>query len=203
MAFKALFANFKDMTKYFVAAALVLTAGIVLGYGYSDRFDTILQSQIAGLRDLAKMIQEKDHSTLWLLGFIFLNNGIKSIFIIAAGVFFGILPIAFLLINGMVIGYLAQMQAETDQLTLFLKGILPHGVLEIPAIVIACAYGIKLGSIMASGLLRAIGVRTKGEFAAELSGFIKLFMPLAALLIGVLFIAAVIEATITPWLIGL
>ncbi|TNJ62218.1 stage II sporulation protein M [Paenibacillus hemerocallicola] len=201
MTLKALFAHFKEMNNYFIAAALVFAAGVVLGFGYSDRFEAVLQSQIEGLRELARSIQAKDHSMLWLFGFIFLNNALKSILIIFAGMFFGLLPIGFLLINGMVIGYLAELQAEAGLMGLFLKGILPHGIIEIPAIILACAYGIKFGTIMGKGLLRLLSSRGRSVFAADLERFIKLTVPLVGLLVVSLLVAAIIESTITPWLI--
>lgn len=203
MTLKALFAHFKEMNNYFIAAALVFAAGIVLGYGYSERFEAVLQSQIEGLRELAKSIQAKDHSMLWLFGFIFLNNALKSILIVFAGIFFGLLPIGFLLINGMVIGYLAELQADAGLMGVFLKGILPHGIIEIPAIIVACAYGIKFGTIMGKGMLRLLSSRGRTVFAADLERFIKLTVPLIGLLVVSLLVAAIIESTITPWLIGM
>ncbi|PYI50175.1 stage II sporulation protein M [Paenibacillus flagellatus] len=203
MSIHALFRHFKEMHNYFIAATLVFVCGIVLGYGYSDRFDNILQSQVEGLRDLAKAISEKDHSMLWLFGFIFLNNAIKSVLIVYAGVFFGILPIGFLLINGMVIGYLAELQTEAGQLAFLLKGLIPHGVIEIPAIIIACAYGIKFGSIMGKGTLRLVNARGRQSFAADLERFMKLTVPLIGLLVVSLLAAAIIESFVTPWVIRL
>lgn len=203
MTLRALFVHFKEMINYFIAASLVFVAGVVLGYGYSDRFDVILQSQIEALRELARTIQSKDHSMLWLFGFIFLNNALKSIFIVFAGVFFGLLPIGFLLINGMVVGYLADIQANAGELGLFFKGILPHGVIEIPAVIVACAYGMKLGSIVGKGLLRMLSSRGREAFTADMSKFIRLSVPLIVLLVVSLLIAAIIESTITPWIMGL
>lgn len=203
MTIGALFRHFKGMYNYFIAAALVFAAGIVLGYGYSDHFDRILQSQVEGLQQLAKSIAEKDHSMLWLFGFIFLNNAIKSILIVFAGILFGILPIGFLLINGMIIGYLAELQVQAGHLGFFVKGVVPHGIIEIPAIIVACAYGIKFGSIMGKGMLRFMSATGREKFAADLQSFMKISVPLIGLLTLSLFVAAVIESTITPWIIGL
>lgn len=191
------------MNNYFIVSVLIFAAGIVLGYGYSDQFDNFLQSQIKGLESLARSISQKENSVLWLFGFIFLNNAIKSVLIIFAGIFFGVLPISFLLINGMVVGYLAELQASTGELGFFFKAIVPHGIIEIPAIIIACAYGIKFGSIMAKGLLRIFSSQGRNAFAAELERFMKITVPLVILLVGSLLAAAIIESTITPWIIRL
>jgi len=138
-----------------------------------------------------------------LFGFIFLNNALKSILIIYAGVFFGVLPLFFLIINGMVIGYLAELQVQTGQLGLFMKGIVPHGIIEIPAIIIACAYGLKLGGIMGKGLLRFPSGAGRLAFANEIRRFMKVSVPLIGLLAVTLLVAAIIESTVTPWVIRL
>ncbi|MFC3772762.1 stage II sporulation protein M [Paenibacillus sp. GCM10012303] len=203
MRFKALFMHFREMNNYFIVSMLIFATGIVLGYGYSEQFDNMLQSQIKGLESLARSISEKENSVLWLFGFIFLNNAIKSVLIIFAGIFFGVLPIGFLLINGMVVGYLAELQANAGELGFFFKAIVPHGIIEIPAIIVACAYGIKFGAIMAKGMLRLFSSQGRNAFAADLEQFLKITVPLVILLVGSLLAAAIIESTITPWIVQL
>lgn len=202
MTIKALLRHFTEMYKYFIAAALVFAAGVYLGFGYSEQFDALLKTQIEGLRTLAESLSEKNHSMLWFFGFIFLNNALKSILVLFAGVAFGIAPLAFLLINGMLVGYLGEMFAKTDQLGAFMIGILPHGIIEIPAIILACAYGIKFGSIMAKGVLRMVSAQGRAAFTAELERFLKICVPLIGVLTVSLLAAALIESMITPWLIG-
>ncbi|GAA3411882.1 stage II sporulation protein M [Paenibacillus hodogayensis] len=202
-AWGTLFVHLKGMQKYMIAATLVFIAGVVLGYADSGQFEAILQGQLEGLQKLARDIAEKEHSMIWLFGYILLNNTIKSVLIVFAGVFFGVLPLFFLLINGMVIGYLAQLQAEAGHLGLFLKGIIPHGILEIPAVILACAYGIKLGAIMGKGLLGAGSGRGRAAFVAELQHFMRVALPLIALLVVSLLVAAIIESFITPLIMKL
>jgi len=191
------------MRKYFIAAALVFVTGVILGYADSEHFEAILQSQVKGLQELARSLSMKDHSVVWLFGFIFLNNAIKSVLIIFAGAFFGVLPLFFLVINGMVIGYLAELQTQTGQFGYFLKGILPHGIFEIPAIVLACAYGLKFGAIVSKGLFGLLSNRSRQAFAADLQRFRKISLPLIGLLIGTLLVAAIVESVVTPWLLGM
>jgi stage II sporulation protein M len=147
------------MTKYWIASSMVFLAGIVLGYGFSSSFDSFIQSQIDGLRELARMIEDQPNSKLYLFGVIFLNNTFKSILMVFAGALFAFIPVFFLVINGMILGYLAENQVEAGQLGLLLKGILPHGIIEIPAIVIASAFGIRFGAILFKGLLSILSPR--------------------------------------------
>ncbi|WP_164821462.1 stage II sporulation protein M [Paenibacillus koleovorans] len=198
--FRLLFRYMAATPKYMIAAALVFLAGVVLGYAYSEQFDAFLREQIEGLRELAQSISNKPHSQLYLFGFIFLNNAFKSLLIVFSGVLLAFVPIFFLVINGMIIGYLAFHQAEADQLGLLLKGILPHGVIEIPAIIVASAFGIRLGAIMFKGLLSAFSSRGRTLFREEMRMFWKIAPALCVLLVGSLLVAAIIESTFTPWL---
>lgn len=201
--FQLLFRYMAARPKYLNAAVLVFLTGIVMGYAFSERFDAFLQSQLEGLRELARMIDDKPNSTLYLFGIIFLNNALKSILIIFSGALLAFIPIFFLVINGMIIGYLAVVQVKADHLGLLLKGILPHGIIEIPAIVLAAAFGIRLGTIVFKGLLTMISSRGRVAFLEEMRQFMKVVPALAVLLVVSLLIAAIIESTVTPLLMKL
>jgi stage II sporulation protein M len=83
-----------------------------------------------------------------------------------------------------------------------LQGILPHGILEIPAIIIASAYGIRLGMFVLKGLFLWLSPNNKTAFRAEFRGFMQMSMQLVMFLTIVLFVAAIIESTFTFWLIS-
>jgi stage II sporulation protein M len=201
--FQLLFRYIAARPKYLNAAVLVFVAGLVMGYAFSERFDAFLQNQLEGLRQLSRMIGDKPNSSLYLFGIIFLNNALKSILIIFSGALLAFIPIFFLVINGMIIGYLAVMQVKADHLSLLLKGLLPHGIIEIPAIVLASAFGIRLGTIVFKGLLTMISSRGRAAFLEEIRQFLKVVPALAVLLVVSLLVAAIIESTVTPWLMKL
>jgi stage II sporulation protein M len=191
------------MNKYWIASSLIFLVGIVLGYGYSESFDAFIQSQIDGLRELARMIEDKPNTKLYLFGVIFLNNTFKSILMVFAGALFAFIPVFFLVINGMILGYLAENQVQSEQLGLLLKGILPHGIIEIPAIVIASAFGIRFGAILFKGLLSILSPRGRAASKAEVLQFMRITPALCLGLVVSLLVAAIIESTITPWVMGL
>ena len=80
-----------------------------------------------------------------MFAFIFFNNAIKSFAVVALGFFFGIIPILFIAINGILLGLTASVIIKGQGIVHLLVGILPHGVLEVPALLIASAYGVQLG----------------------------------------------------------
>ncbi|WP_240941892.1 stage II sporulation protein M [Paenibacillus sp. HB172176] len=196
--------HLKEMNGYIGFSFVMFLAGIVIG-GTNDSFHAFLNGQMAGLQQLAEQIDQSQNKTLTMIAVIFFNNAIKAILMMYVGVFFGIIPVIFLLINGMVIGYLLQIVAlDPDSpsiISVIFQALLPHGIIEIPAIVIACAYGMKFGTL----ILRAIGqvIWHRSRLAGtgkEIERLMIRFVPMAVVLIIALFIAAIIESTFTVWL---
>ena len=75
----------------------------------------------------------------------FLNNNIKIILsLIFGSLTFSILTVIILLYNGIIIGITIKTAARQIGLTEALFLILPHGIFEIPAIIIAGAAGFKI-----------------------------------------------------------
>lgn len=192
--------QFRLMKHYFIASALVFIIGIMLGAGYSDQFQGFIEGQLKGMQQLAESINGKPNQQWSLFWLIFWNNTIKSVAIIALGAVFGVLPLFFLLANGLILGYLGAVTANKESLWFFIKGILPHGVIEIPAIIFACAFGLRLGMLMLKMVASLISPERSVRYKEELAGFMKALAPIVLILIISLTIAAVIESTFTYWI---
>lgn len=82
---------------------------------------------------------------------LFTNNVGVSLFAFALGITLGLGTAWLMFYNGIVTGALAAVFVEAGQLTAFATGILPHGVIEIPA----CLIGGAAGFVLAQGMLRA------------------------------------------------
>lgn len=199
--------HFKQMNPYIAFGSILFLAGMVIG-GTNPAFKSFLNEQLKGLGHLADMIDKSNNPTLTMIVFIFLNNAIKSILVIYLGALFGILPFLFLVVNGMLIGYLLKTSAELHGggyvMEVILKGLLPHGILEIPAIIIACAYGMRFGVLVFKAGGSLIFARTSSaKLSGELESFVVRTVPVMVILTILLLIASVIESTITTWLIGM
>jgi uncharacterized membrane protein SpoIIM required for sporulation len=84
-------------------------------------------------------------------GKLFANNMSVSLVAFALGMTLGVGSAWLLFYNGVLAGALGAVFVEANQLTAFAVGILPHGVLEIPA----CLIGGAAGFVLARGLIRA------------------------------------------------
>ena len=84
-------------------------------------------------------------STFQLFIYILLNNSIKAFLVILLGFFFGIVPIFFVFTNANLIGLVLAVFGAREGFLKVVLSLLPHGIFEIPAILIASGYGLWLG----------------------------------------------------------
>ncbi|TVX97569.1 stage II sporulation protein M [Paenibacillus cremeus] len=193
-------AQMKSMKHYFIASALVFIAGIIMGALYSEQFHTFIDSQMEALKQIAQSVDGKENPQWTLFWLIFWNNASKSLLIIALGLFFGVFPLFFLMANGLLIGYMCMVTVEKQSWLVVVKSIIPHGILEIPAIVFASALGLRLGFLVLKFSFSMISPTRQTLVRGQLQGFLKALIPVCTLLVGVLLVAALIESTVTFWL---
>ena len=132
---------------------------------------------------------------------IFYNNVLKSVFMMFAGIVFAVLPVFFLVVNGMVIGFLFKVlsMANQDMVSFVVKGLLPHGIIEIPAILIAAAFGLRFGVLAIQRMIPSYRMRPD---AMTFKLWSKKTWNGALWVTVMLFIGAIIESTITLWLVS-
>ncbi|UQZ33680.1 hypothetical protein C2I18_09170 [Paenibacillus sp. PK3_47] len=196
----SIFTFAKDLStirKALLLAVILFIAGGALGWAGTESLQRLLAGQLEGLREISQSINSSDQPQWNFFIFIFLNNSIKSVVIIFLGALFGILPALFLLINGAVIGYLIHISAiqGADLFELIVKGLLPHGIIEIPAIIIACAFGIQFGGKVISEIFSSASRREQRSGSWPI--FMRQTLTASIWITILLFVAAIIESTIT------
>lgn len=72
-----------------------------------------------------------------------LNNMGAALLIAGTGLLFSIPTIIMLLFNGLMIGFIIALSAAVHSFPTLLAGMLPHGILEIPALLLAGAIGLR------------------------------------------------------------
>ncbi|MHA0857720.1 stage II sporulation protein M [Paenibacillus sp. CMAA1364] len=184
-----------------MVSSLIFCLGILIGWLGTESIADFMNQQIEGIRTISEGLSESEHPKWSFFVFIFLNNSIKSVLVIFFGMFLGILPIVFLMINGMVLGYLVHhlsLQGE-NMFDVIVKGLLPHGIIEIPIIIIACAFGLRLGMMVWRRLL-TWNREKRDSHGLEWRTFFKRVGPISMWIVISLFVAAIIESTFTFWL---
>ena len=125
-----------------------------------------------------------------LLLLIFLNNAIKALGAIAFGVLLGIPPIIFVGANGFMIGVAVLALQSSLGFGVLVASLVPHGIIEIPLLLLASALGRRVGMESLKYLLKQ-----QSAVRAELRRGLRIYVKW--ILTG-LFIAALIEVFITP-----
>jgi uncharacterized membrane protein SpoIIM required for sporulation/ABC-type transport system involved in multi-copper enzyme maturation permease subunit len=106
---------------------------------------------------------------------------------------FGTLAIALLMLPMTVIFFLVVQAANVyNPVTFFAAAVLPHGVLELPAVVIATALSVRLGAVF---MAPPKGMTVGEGWLLALADFVKVFL---ALVVPLLALAAVVEVYVTP-----
>jgi stage II sporulation protein M len=131
-----------------------------------------------------------NESPTMIMLFIFVNNTLNSLFAMLLGIFFGIWPIIFIIVNGFFIGVVVFSSVQEYSILVVLSALLPHGIIELPMIFISASMGLRLGVLAFQKIFRIKEIKFKYELFSAIRFFATVIVPL-------LFIAAIIETFIT------
>ena len=151
--------TFRQHSRFFMAALLLTIFGALFG-GAAVAFDPDAKAAIAPfphlLQNPAERVKEEESRTNPLLASsksrfsaaLITNNTKVSILALALGVTWGIGTLILLFYNGVVLGAVIFDYVRAGQSVFLMGWLLPHGVIEIPAILIAGQAGLLLGQAL-------------------------------------------------------
>lgn len=171
---------------------LCMIFGIIFGYKYSDITEQILKGFIEGKSDI---ISDTGNINALLL---IKNNIVACCVSIILGFFpFIFLTILTLSLNGFLVGVtlgFGQTIYNMSIIKIFVFGILPHGIFEIPSLVISMAMGLYL----CLNITKKIIGKSCEKIFIILIEYIRIFI---CVILPLLIIAGFVESYITPMLI--
>jgi stage II sporulation protein M len=184
---------FRDLKPYLVTAILLFVLGILAGSLLAGHpaFPALKVSESLG--GFAQMFLNLPRPVLALM--IFANNAVKTLLVIVLGIAFAIVPLAFILVNGLAIGVVLHLTAQSNGIAYSLLATVPHGVFELPGVLAGAAIGLMLGNKAISRLFR----RSELKVGSELSRALKIF---ASTIVPLLLIGAITEAYLTAAILG-
>ena len=181
-----------------VIAAAVVVGGLAVGWAVAQLYP--LPAGLIDVAGLGNYDWAGDMPDVPLLpGFdargIFLHNlRVVGVSLALAPLSFGSVPLMLSLPAMLLVGFFAGEAAflGLNPLVFLLVFIMPHGILELPAIVLATAFGLRLGaSIMAP----PAGFSVTEGLLLSVADLIKVFF---LVVVPMLFLAAVLEVYLTP-----
>ncbi|MBI2047239.1 stage II sporulation protein M [Candidatus Pacearchaeota archaeon] len=171
------FVFLKKSKAYIITISVIFVAFALLGY-FNPSY--IPEYMLKIIKELVEKTANMNNLQLFI--FIFKNN-FTSIFLgMVFGIVLGIYPLIITIFNGYFGGFVAQRAAASSGYPVLLK-LLPHGIFELPAIIIAMAVGARFGMFV-------FAKNKKQEFLHCLENLLRIFL---FIILPLLLIAAIIE----------
>ncbi|MCJ7605040.1 MAG: stage II sporulation protein M [Dehalococcoidales bacterium] len=182
---------------YWVLVATVLfgiglAAGTAIGDTALADFIEKLLEQFPTIEDTGVVLGV---STAGLLIFLLVKNILAVAVSVIFAPFFGIFPALSLVMNGMLISYVVSRAIEQESLGYVISLLAPHGVIEIPAFLVAQAAALSFG---AAAIYALITRDRDGKLIINFKKNLKILLIAMACLVP----AAIIEAFVTPLFIN-
>jgi stage II sporulation protein M len=178
----------------FVLASVLLFCASAIAGGlailYAPQLATQLQELLKQFADVFRGLPR-----LQLAAAIFFNNSLKTLVVILLGPLLGIAPVIFLVINGAILGAVMPVAAASRGLWPSIMTIAPHGILELPAIILGTSIGLRLGA----HAWRRLRDKADKTLLSELGDGLRIYF---SIILPLLLIAAAVEVYITPLLAG-
>ena len=175
---------FRESRWHIVFALGIFALTFIIGFAYPNFFRGEIFNFIKEL-----MIMLEGKSVLELTSFIFFNNLKASFMAMVLGMGIGIFPLVTGIINGYLLGFVSREAVNRGGLVVLWQ-LAPHGIFELPAIILSIGIGLKIGGEMFSG---DVGGKLKHNFREGLGFFVFVIFPL-------LLIAAIIEGLLIGFL---
>ncbi|MBT2210708.1 MULTISPECIES: stage II sporulation protein M [Actinomadura] len=132
-----------------------------------------------------------EHSAASFAFKVWINNAWVSAVALIFGIMLGIPTLFVLLMNQVNLGVMGGLMFASGKGSIFFGLILPHGLLELTAVYLACAGGLKMGWTVVDP-----GRRTRGQALAEEG---RAAVSVAMGLVVVLLVSGLIEGFVTGW----
>ena len=181
----------KSSGKYILIVAGIFIISFMAGLlvslqdlGLSENYLDMLKNSFGWIKDL---------NPIAIMLVIFLNNALKSLLSLVLGAGFGLIPVLFVGGNGLLLGLLVSLVLKQEGFLFVLAAILPHGIIELPMILISAGLGLRLGYFMYISI-RGEKTDMRFELIESLWIYLRIIMPL-------LFVSAMIETFVTPLIV--
>jgi stage II sporulation protein M len=180
---------------FLVISAGLFIAGLAIGLGFSlnspDFTIELFEDELGYFDEIGELIEPGSFGTFIL---ILVNNILTFFFSMLLSPILCLLPAFSLVLNGALISVVSVLVARVESVGFVMKGLLPHGILEIPAFIIAQAAALSFGFFIIASIFSP---QRRARLGTDLKRSLRFFVIAVLLLIP----AAIIETFITPQLL--
>lgn len=178
--------------KWIFIAIFLFGIAMVIGLFAPASITSLLSEDIDALEQLSSLLTPFNILTVI---FIFAKNTSVLLLSFALSPLLLLVPILTLTINGWLIAFISAAVIEEESLGFVLAGLLPHGVFELPALILGQAAALSFGTMVMLALFKK---KKRNLLLPNLKQNLKYLILALVLLIP----AAIIETYLTPLLLA-
>ena len=174
--------------KWLFIAVGLFAIGIVLGLAMPANVAGLLTEDLAALEALASILGPFQVTTALI---IFLKNVAALLVSFLFSPLLCLVPILALTVNGWLLSFVSVIIVQEESLGLLLAGLLPHGIFELPALIIGEAAALSFG---VTTIVALIAKNRRSQLLPNLKRNLRYLVIACVLLLP----AAIIETYVTP-----
>ena len=177
---------------WLITAIALFGVGIVSGLAAPTSMVNLLSGEIAALEDFASLLAPLPKFLVFLIILIKNTSTLMLSFILSP--ILCLVPILALTLNGWLIGFVSNVIVQEASLWFLIAGLLPHGVFELPALILGEAAALSFGTVAILALFKK---ERRKLLVPNLKQNLKYLLIAFALLLP----AAIMETFVTPLLL--
>ena len=178
--------------KWVFVAIFLCGVGLVFGLSTPTSFARLMSEDITALEELVEFLASLPSGVTVI--FIFIKNASALLLSFIFSPILCLPPILALTVNGWLLAFISVLVSQEKSLGFVLAGLLPHGVFELPALIMGEAAALSFGAV-------AILALFKKERRSLLLPSLKLNLRYLMIAVALLMPAAIVETYVTPLLL--
>jgi len=178
--------------RWIIIATLLFGIGLISGLATPASMLNLLSEEIAALNELADLLAPLPQFIVFVIIFI------KNVSVLLLSFIFSpilcLVPILSLTLNGWLLASVSSIIVQEKSLGFVLAGLLPHGIIELPALILGEAAALSFGTVAIIALFRK---EKREQLLPNLKKNLRRLLIALALFLP----AAIIETYVTPLLL--
>jgi stage II sporulation protein M len=133
----------KDYRRWLLASVVLFVTGLIIGLATPPSISNLLSEEVAALEEFAELLTPLPNLTIFLV--ILMRNVSAVLISLVLSPFLCLVPVIALVANGWLVGLVSIAVLQQKPFTYLLAGLLPHGIIELPALFIGEAIALSTG----------------------------------------------------------
>ncbi|MDD1760518.1 MAG: stage II sporulation protein M, partial [Methanothrix sp.] len=151
MSFRDDMTYLKSIRNYIAVSVFLFALTALMGY-FAAALDPELAAEWTSQLKALKWIM--DQPPILIMMIIFFKNLLACALSVLLGIGLGLVPLMVVTTNGFLLGIVAYGAIQKEGVLYLIAGIMPHGIIELPIVLLSIAIGFRLGYLLVMTVAR-------------------------------------------------